>query len=238
MDILKPKIFGKFALVFFLLSASWDHGFGLSFTGTELEFAFLPGFNRGFYYSWDAAASGLLEINGCFTLSGGITLGKIRGEAAASVFSAAGYGLPFPFFRPYFPLHLKAAYMYNHAFKVSTHILLPTASLQWRYFGFFLGPALRFTNFDGDSLFEAVPAFLAYLNFYNTERAVSGISLGNIGDFNVRNLGAYSFYLYNRFSIIKRIAITSEMELAVSGNVGHITSVYGIAFKQGVVFTW
>jgi hypothetical protein len=238
MDIIRPKIFGKFAFVFFFLLGSWSYGFVLSLTNTDMEIAFLPEYNRGFYYSWDISASGLLELNDCFTLSGGIALGKIRGEAAASVFSTAGYGLPFPFFRPYFPLHLNAAYMYNHLVEVSTHILLPTASIQWRYFGFFLGPTMRFTNFGGDSLFEAAPAFLAYLNFYNTERATSGISLGNIGDFDVRNLGAYSFYLYNRFSIIKRIAITSEMEVAVSGNVGRITSVYGIAFKQGVVFTW
>jgi hypothetical protein len=182
------------------------------------------------------AVSGLLELNGCFTLSGGTALGKIRGEQDINAFVATGYDIPF--FRPYFPLHLQFAYIYNNVFETSTHTLLPTASLQWRYFGFFLGPTLRFTNFNGNYLRESTPAFRAYINFYNTEKATGGISLGNTDIFEARHQGAYSFYLYNRFGISRRISIANEVEVAISGNVGRITSIYGLAVKQGVIFTW
>ncbi|MDR1248185.1 MAG: hypothetical protein LBK63_02670 [Treponema sp.] len=211
-------------------------GFALSLTKVELELAFLPEYNRSFYYSWDMAASGCLEFNDCFTLSGGTALGKIRGEQSAGVFAAAGYDLPF--FRRYFPLHLKFAYMYNKVFEASTHTLLPTASVQWRYFSFSMGPALRFTLFDGSCLRETALSFLARVNFYNTEKAAGGIGLGNTEAFEVRHQGAYSLCLHNRFSISKLISIASEMEVAISGNVGRIASVYGLAFKQGVIFTW
>jgi hypothetical protein len=237
MDIFMPSgITKRAAFLIFLVLGGTAYGFGISLTKAELECAFLPEYNRSFHYSWDMAASGLLELNGCFTFSGGITLGKIRGEQNTGAFTAADYGLPF--FRSYFPLHVKFAYMYNAVFEVPSHTLLPTLSVQWRYCCFFLGPAMRYTIFDGNSLFEPVTAFLVYVNFYNTERAVAGISLGNTDDFEVRHQGAYSFYLYNRFSVAKRISIASEMELALSGNVGRITSVYGLTFKQGVIFTW
>jgi hypothetical protein len=236
--VTKPKILplGKSALFIFLFLLTGTLGFSLSLTGAEIEAAFRPEYNKSFYYSWDMAVSGSLELNGAFTFSGGIAQGKIRGEPATSLFAAAGYGLPF--FRSYFPLNLKAVYMYNSVFEQSTHILLPTVSMQWRYFGFFLGSTLRFTIIDEDSLFEPSPAYLAYVNFFNTEEASGGIGLGNIGEFDVRNRGAYSFYLYNRFGVTKRISVTSGMEIAISGNVGHIASVYGMAFKQGVIFTW
>jgi hypothetical protein len=128
--------------------------------------------------------------------------------------------------------------MYNKVFEASTHTLLPTASVQWRYFSFCMGPALRFTLFDGNELRESALSFLAHVNFYNTEEAAGGLGLGNTDAFEVRHQGAYSLYLHNRFSIAKRVSIVSEMEVAISGNVGRSTSVYGLAFKQGVIFTW
>jgi hypothetical protein len=210
--------------------------FAITLTKVELELAFLPEYNKNFFYSWDMAASGFLEFNNCFTLSGGTALGKIRGEQNTGAFAAAGYDLPF--FRPYFPLHLKFAYMYNRVFETSTHTLLPTASARWRYFSFSVGPTWRFTLFDGSSLRESALSYLAYVNFYNTEGAAGGIGIGNTAAFEVRHLGVYSLYLHNRFRIARGISVASEVELAISGTVGRLTSIYGLAFRQGVVFTW
>lgn len=44
--------------------------------------------------------------------------------------------------------------------------------------------------------------------------------------------------LTNRFRLTPLISIAGEMKIDISGNVGHLTSVYGLSFREGMIFTW
>jgi hypothetical protein len=169
----------------------------------------------------------------------GVSMGQTWDIFDINMQASAEYVVPF--FRPYIPLHLKFAYLYNGLpdYKTNIHTLLPTVSLKWRWFGGSIGYTLRHTVFDRDPpLSETIVAYSAYVSFYNTEKTAIWLGLANFSDFASRNLGSYSFYLNNRFSITELIDITSAMEIAMSGNVGRIASVYGIALKEGIVFKW
>jgi hypothetical protein len=221
------------------LVASKLYGFDLSVTEARLGLGINPEYNRSFYYSWDIAAFGSVELNKSFVLWSGVSMGQTRDIFDINIQASAEYIVPF--FRPYVPLHLKFAYIYNGLpdYKTDIHTLLPTVSLKWRWLGGSIGYTLRYTSFDSEPpLSETILAYSMYVSFYNTEKTAIWLSLANFSDFVSRNLGSYSFYLNNRFSITELIDITSEMEIAVSGNVGHIASVYGIALKEGIVFKW
>jgi hypothetical protein len=209
----------------------------LEISSAEVEGAFLPEYTRNFYYSWAMAVSGSLELNNYFAFSGGLSLGRVKTDWETGTFIAAAYELPF--LKPWFPLGVKMAYLFNNVFEVSTHTLVPSLSFQWNYAGFSLGPAMRFTVFDaGKPLHEFILAYSVYVCPINTESINIKLFLANVSDFAVQNRGAYSGYLSNRFRINKRMFVTSELEVWFSGNVSDITSIYGIAFKEGIVFTW
>jgi hypothetical protein len=238
MKAMCVKALIKSGVVFFLV-ASKLYGFDISVTEARLGLGINPEYNRSFYYSWDIAAFGSIELNKSLVLGSGVSMGRTWDIFDINLQASAEY--IFPFFRPYIPFHLKFAYLYNGLpdYKTNIHTLLPTGSLQWRWFGGSFGSALRFTAFDKDPpLFENILAYSAYVSFYNTEKTAIWLSLANFSDFAAENLGSYSFYLNNRFSITELVDITSEMEIAMSGNVGRIISVYGLALKEGIVFKW
>jgi hypothetical protein len=234
----KTAVLGLAGLILFLFAPPCSGALDISVSRAELEAAFIPKFDKNFYYSWGAAAAGLLELNECLTFSSGLTLNRVRDETETGAFMAAEYGLPF--FRTFVPLYLKGTYIFNNLFGASTHTLFPSAGLHWRWFGFDVGPALRYTLFNQgeDALYEPVFGYSVYVCAYNTETARIALRLANIGDFEVRNIGAYSLYLDNRFRINEWISLRCELEAAISGNVGHLTSVYGLTFREGVIFTW
>ncbi|MFP3042139.1 hypothetical protein LQZ19_10020 [Treponema primitia] len=222
--------------LFFIKNA---YGFDISITRAELGFGIIPEYNRSFYYSWDIMTTGSVEFNKNFILGSGVSMGQVEDIFDINTYINAEYG--FPFFRPYVPMVLKIAYIYNGLPEYETHIhtLLPTFSFKWRYFGGSIGSTLRFTTFDKNpAIFEPIIAYSAYLNFYNTDDAVIGIGLSNYDDFNAANLGSYSFNLNNRIRITNLISLSNVVEIAMSGNVGHIVSVYGISYGGMIIFKW
>jgi hypothetical protein len=215
------------------------YGLDLELTRTEFGLGFQSEYNRSFHYSWDGSAFGLLEVNEALTVTGGISAGQIWDTPEINAYASAEF--IFPFFRRYVPLGIKAGYIYNGlpGYETHSHTLLPLLLLHWKWFGFSAGMALRFTSFAGESaLFEYVPAYSVDVNFFNMENAAAGIGVANFNTFEVRNLGSYVFRLYNRFRIGPHISVTGELEVVISGNVARLTSVYGIAYRKGLVFTW
>jgi hypothetical protein len=180
-----------------------------------------------------------VELNDTLIVKGGLTAGQVWDITAVNTHLSAEYR--FPFFRKFLPLNLKAAYIYNGwpAWETYVHTLLPLAGLEWRYFGIFAGPALRYTFFAGDPpFFEPILAYSLYVNFYHTDDARIGMGFSNFDDFSAGNLASYSFSLNSRFRLTRLVSISGEVAIAMSGNVGRLTSVYGISCTQGIIFTW
>jgi hypothetical protein len=226
-------------LLVFLFVIPGAYGFDIGITDGETSFQFIPEHNRAFYYSWEAALFNSVELNNMLTLRQGFALGQIADILDMSAHGSVEFA--FPFFRPYVPVSLGLNYIYNGFpdWETNIHTLLPLFSLQWRYFGFFAGPSLRFTKFARDPvLFELIAAYSVYLNFYKTDDGEVGIGLSNFSDFSAENLGAFSFNLYNTFRIGGRIFITTKLNIAMSGNTARITSVYGASFTEGILFKW
>jgi hypothetical protein len=213
-------------------------GLDLAFTRAGLEGFFVPEYNKSFSWVWNLRASGWLELNGRLRFSGGLSAGRIGGGAEAGAFAAVEYGLPF--LPPFLPLSVKAAWIFESALGAAVHTFLPVLSLRRGYFGFSLGPALRFSSFGSGEppLYEINPAYLVYANLYNTGEASTGMELSNTDDFSARNLGAFSLALRNRFRIARGVSLICDAEALMSGNTAHIVSVYGLTFREGIRFTW
>lgn len=228
----------KYGTLIFLLTVIIPlHGIELS--GAEFGLGFHPEYTRSFHYSWDFFAFGRLELNDSFFLGAGIAAGKTW-----DVFDIDAYAFTefaFPFFRKYLPVNVKFSYIYNGlpAYQTHIHTLLPVFSVNWRWLGFSAGETLRFTCFGGGpAIFEPILAYSVYVSPFNSPGADIRISLANFDDFTANNLGSYFFALNSRFAVGSFVSISSELKVAVSGNVGRITSVYGISVKQGIVFRW
>ena len=225
-------------VLFFLMVISQTYGFELKATRAETALFFRPEYNLNFRFTWDIALFGSLELNELLILNGGIAAGQIRDIAAIDAHGSAE--IRFPFLK-LVPLSLKAAYIYNGLPAYNTHIhsLLPLAAIEWRYFGVSAGYLFRYTFFSGNPvLFEPILAYRLFVNFFNTDNVFAGISLENYDDFFADNLGFYSIGLYNRFRLTQLISASSELEINISGNVGRITSIYGLTCKCGIIFTW
>jgi hypothetical protein len=236
----KEKLKKTIILLTFLHISYSAYSFELSITDKNVGIEFHPEYNHSFYYSYDIYIFGLIEFNKSLILSSGIAMGQTWDTFDISAYTSVEYA--FPFFRKFVPMNFKFAYMYNGLpdFEVHTHTILPLFSLKWKYGGGSIGYIGRFTYFDKESpaLYEPVLAYSVFANFYNTEKATVGVRLSNFDDFSARNLGAYSFYFDNKFNLNEHFSIISNIEIAMSGNVAQITSVYGISFIEGVVFKW
>jgi hypothetical protein len=226
-------------LALLLTPAPFLQGFDGEISKRELGFGFHPEYNRSMHFSWDFSAFGLVEFRRMLSFGAGLAAGQSWDIAEVDAYLFAE--IASPFFRDYVPLSIKAAYIYNGLPGYETHIhtLLPLASLSWKWFGAALGGTLRFTRFAGDPvLFEPILAYSFYANFYNAGEAVMGIRLANFDDFSGNNMGSYFFGLYSCLRLTPRAAIAGELKIDMSGNVGRITSVYGISIREGVVFSW
>jgi hypothetical protein len=213
--------------------------YALSLSGIEAGVGTGQNYNRGFSYFGDLSGFFSAEFNGNLSLNCAAALGQ-RGEFFG--FTAAArlaYGLPF--FRPFVPLYFRSQYLYDGfpAWETSTHSLIPSAALEWKWFGLSLGYTLRWTVFAGEAaLFEPVLAYRVYGKLYAAEDSSISLRISNFGDFYADNLGSVHLGLDNRFRIASGIQVKCDFELILSGNVKRIVSVYGVSFTEGIIFRW
>jgi hypothetical protein len=213
-------------------------GLEIALTGAEFAAGLKPEYTASLYYCFSGELSGTFEFNHRLTVAGGVSLGQAGGILEAAARAGAEYALPLPGF---LPLYLNAAYVFQGLpdYNINTHTVLTLLSLRYKWAGFYAGPAFRFSRFFGtESLYERVPSFLVYINFFNTENLRIGIGAGTLSAFEANNLGSYSVHVYNRIRITSSLSLANDLELPVSGSIARIISVYGAAFKTGVVYKW
>jgi hypothetical protein len=219
----------------FLLSGVY--GFEISLTNKELNAALKPEFNQSFYYCFAGEFAGSLEFNNLLDLGGGVSLGQTGDSFEINAFASAEFIFPLPWF---LPLSVNAAYVYMGlpAWHTNVHTLMPLISLRYKWAGVSLGPAFRFTQFNHSRFYEPKPAFLVYINFYNTEKARIGLSVGTFSNFEVNNTGAYSIRVYDQLPVTGNLSLFHEVELPMSGSIAHVISACGLAFRAGVAYRW
>jgi hypothetical protein len=214
-------------------------GQALSLSGIKAGVGTVQNYNRGFYYFWDLTGFFSAEFNGNLRLDCAAALGQ-RGEIWGLT-AAAGLEYGLPFFRPFVPLYLRARYLYDGlpAWETDTQSLIPSAALEWKWFGLSLGYTLRWTLFAGEAaLFEPVLAYGVYGKLYAAEDSSISLRVSNFGDFYADNLGSVHLVLDNRFQITPGIQVKCDFDLVLSGNVKRIVSVYGVSFSEGIIFRW
>ena len=234
----------KFSLLYFfflIIAVSGVYAFDIYLTGTEVELDIKGEFNRTFYYCADTALTGVLEINNYFTLGGGFSLGGLgfaTGNSTLTYNALGKAGFRFPM---RFPLELGFFYIYNGMpdYKTGMHTMLPLLSSRWKWTGFSLGTALRYTVYDQEApVFEPILVFLFFVNFINTENIRAGLKTANFSDFLVGNMGAYFLNLNVSIGLGKRLYFINEIELYQTGSVGLTSAFYGIAYRGGIKYQW
>jgi hypothetical protein len=229
-----PK-FASAALFFFLLlqnACGFEPPDGSREFGVELKFQY----NLGFACCTDFSVFASVDFKGFFLLKGGITAGHTGNVFDINSFLLGRFSLPF-----YTPLNVKLAYLYNGLpeYETNIHTILPLAGLEWKYFGFSAGTTLRFTGFwDNVFLFEALPAYSVHVTFINFKKVRAGFEWTNFSDYESGNLGSYAYRLKSRIRVTDRLAVTNNFEISISGSISRLVSVYGYAYKGGVVFSW
>lgn len=233
--LIKIVILFHFLLLFVPI---YTYGLNLKITNAETGLLCHTEYNVSMHFSWDIAAIGMLELNDLLNFKCGVAVGQSWDIAAVDAYGSIEFHFPFP---GYIPLRIRTAYIYNGfpSYQIHTHTLIPLASLTWRYFGVSAGYKLRFTTSStGPVLFEPIMAFSVFAYFLNTKSHIVGIGLANYDDFAGNNFSSYFFMLNNRSMLTEKIAISNELKVDISGNVGHLTSVYGISYRVGIIFKW
>jgi hypothetical protein len=211
-------------------------GSAITVTAAETELDFVPEYNRAFGRCLTLSASGSLELNQRYALRGGLSLRKTAG--AGEVDAAAGFKARLI---PNLPLYVSVSYYLNTLpeYEALSHTALPLVGLRYRYGGFTLGTALRFSSFFGeDAVFESMFAFEGYVNFYNTETVRIGLRCFNYDAFTAGNLGAYRLSLDSAVKITKLLSLLNSLELFQTGSSTLSSELYGVAYVAGIVFTW
>jgi hypothetical protein len=217
-----------------LLLLSNVYGVDFAISGAELKLDIKAEYNRSFYFCWDIAAVGSVEINDWAAISGGLALGMTGVIFDIDTFVSGEFDMPF-----WEPLFLGIAYSYNGLPEYETHIhtLRPTVSVKGKWAGITVGPALRFTGVDSAVIFEPILAFSGFVNFYNTEKFRIGMRVANFTDYMPGNFGSYSLNL-NSVVRFEKFSLINELELSQSGSSVLAATFYGIAYKGGVLFRW
>jgi hypothetical protein len=200
--------------------------------GLELEYQY----NLGFAHCWNLSVFGSVEFNRFFLLKSGISAGYTGKVGNVNCFLLNRFSVPF-----YTPLNIKLAYLYNGLpeYETNIHTMLPLFGLEWKYFGFSLGTSLRFTGFwEGDYLFEVIPAYSACLTFLSLKKVQAHIEWANFSDYEAGNLGSYEYRLKSMVRLTNHLSITNCFEIAMSGSISRLVSVYAYSYRGGVVFSW
>jgi hypothetical protein len=234
----KGGYLSKPALAGLLLLLLFQNAYGLEAPDSAREFGaeLKLQYNLGFAYCTDFSVFGFLECNRFLLLGGGISAERIGNVFVINSFLSCRFSLPF-----YTPLNVRLVGLYNGLpeYKTNIHTILPLAGLEWKYFGFSAGASLRFTGFwDDILLFEILPAYSVHVMFINFKKVQAGIEWANFSDYESGNLGSYVYRLKSRIRITDRLAVTSNFEILISGSISRIISVYGYAYKGGIIYSW
>jgi hypothetical protein len=219
-------------LLFFVRSL---HGLGIAVTAVETALDLAPEYNRVFGRCLTLSASGSLELNRRYALRGGLSLWQTA--EAYEIDAAAGFKAQFP----KTPLYASVSYYFNAlpAYETKSHTVLPLAGFRFRYGGFALGTALRFSSFFGESaIFEFVTAFESYVNFYNTETFRIGLRCANYDAFTAGNFGAYRLSLDSRIGVTELLSLLNSLTLFQTGSAALSANFYGFSCKIGAVLAW
>jgi hypothetical protein len=224
------------AAFFSFFCVSGIYGLDIAVTQKEVSAALMPEYTRVFSQGVTVLSTGLLELNDCVTVKGGIAFWAASSVLETDTFVRGEYALPLSV-----PLYVDFSYIYNGLpdYKTHTHTLLHTVMIKGRRAGASVGINLRFTSFYGDwVLFEPIIAFSGYINFYSSERFTIGIRCANYSEFQAGNFGSYFLGVNNIIRFSKLIALTNDLELRQAGSTGLSAVFYGIAYRAGVVFSW
>jgi hypothetical protein len=220
-------------LIFFLILANID---ALEITQREVEVSLRGEYTRTFTFSGEMSAVGAIGFNNMYAVRGGLSFGKTSGDTDIKTFISGVYS---PFSN--LPLHFSVAYIYNGlpVYHTNTHTILPLVSFNAKRAGGSLGFNFRFTSFFNESaIFEPIISYKFYFNLINNEAMRVGIILGNISDFQARNVTAFSLTLNTVIRLDKKWAIVSDLELMQSGSGTASANFYGFSWRGGARYSW
>jgi len=224
-----------FCSLFSVLFLQNTHALDIEITEKDVE-TFVSGeFNRSFM-NWDLSAVGNVELNNLVLVRAGFSVGIATGHTDIRLFTGARVS---PFTK--IPLSFALSYLYNGLpqYKAHSHTLMPIIAFDAARGGGSIGPSLRFTTFYGDpAVFESIMCFSGYFNIINNGNMRFAISVGNYGDFRVKNVGAYSLGLNSAIRINEQWHILNDFDLMQSGGDGLTTTFYGFVWRTGMRFSW
>jgi hypothetical protein len=178
----------------------------------------------------------LLELNQRYAFRGGLSLWKTAEtweiDAAAGFQARLLSGTP---------LYASVSYYFSALppYEVISHTALPLVGFRFKYGGFGLGTALRFSSFFNESaIFESVIVVEGYVNFYTTEAFRIGLRCANYDAFTAGNFGAYRLSLDSRFEATKRFSLINSLALLQTGSITLAAEFYGLVYTMGALFRW
>jgi hypothetical protein len=212
------------------------YGLASAVTAAETKLEFVPEYNRVFGNCLTLSASGSLELNQRYAFRGGLSIWNA--SEAYEIDAAVGFQAKL---LSRLPLYASLSYYFNTLplYEVTSHTALPLVGLRFRYGGFTLGTALRFSSFFNESaIFESVIAVEGYVNFYNTEAFMIGLRCANYDAFVAGNFGAYRLSLDSRLGITEQFSLLNSLALLQTGSVTLAAEFYGLVYAMGVLFRW
>jgi len=208
--------------------------------GTDISAIEVQGFYRGEYlrshnFLNEISAIGIIELKSNLAFKGGISVGRTITDTEINTLVGINYS-PFSF-----PLSFNASYVYNGfpEYKAHMHSIIPFISYNTNRAGISLGSNFRFSNyFGGDAQFESILSFYAYWNFIYNDVLCAGIGAGNMNYFKAKNMGAFSLNFNASVQLNDNWKIINEIEWMQSGVDGLTATLYGMAFRTGVKYSW
>ena len=223
-----------FILLLFLICTPNTHS--LEISGIEAQAFYRGEYTRGNDFLNELSAIGTLGLGEILTFKGGFAVGRTIVDTEISTLLSTIY-TPFSAI----PLGFSVSYIYNGLpeYEAHAHSIVPLVSFNGRIAGVSLGVNFRFTEFFGDTAqIESFLTFYGYANFVNTEVLTIGVGAGNFRDFQSKNLGAFSLDFNASIKIFDNWTLMNQVEWMQSGADGLTTTLYGIAFRTGVKYSW
>jgi hypothetical protein len=213
------------------------YGFDLTVSGRSLDLKPSLEYNRSFLFCYGFQAEGCLELNGCYTIQGGLSSGLLDGRSEIRAFAGQKYLLPIP----QVSLGINFRYTYNGipGYGYSSHSLIPFGSVEGKYGGLLLGSTLRYTVYrNSPVIFEPGFAYYAYINIIDTEKAGLRAGIANFSPFMAGNLGSYYFTLESLIRLSGQVVLVNEFDAYQTGSIALSSVLYGVAWRGGVRLTW
>ncbi|MDR0998400.1 MAG: hypothetical protein LBL70_04975 [Treponema sp.] len=223
-----------FALVFLCPAL---YGFELAFSGGSMDLKPRVEYNRSFRFCYGFQTEGSLEFNDRYTITGGLSYGRLDEEPDINTVVSQRYSLPLP----WVSLGINFRYIYNGipGYSYNSHSLIPFGSIEGKYGGLLLGNILRFTLYrDSPAIFEPVLAYHAYINIIHTKKIRLTIGIANFSPFMAGNFGSYYFTLESLIRLTESVALVNEFDSYQTGSVGLSSVLYGVGWRGGVRLTW